>query len=163
MHINKEKFMALSLSMSVGLTAACKKKAPETPMDNRDSGFLMTLSQDPTNEGVISDAFTETEQFNNYGACEEVILDGESRYFSWDLYNECHIECDFTKQGDAMVGAEQSHCYDIWDECTDWDNTGECIQFELMEFAVELPDGCTQLVVEEANFFDPTFECYEWK
>ena len=151
-------------SMSVGLTAACKKKAPETAMESSDKPLLMALGPDPTAEGVsLSDALTETEEFNNYGACEEVILDGEGRLFSWDLYNECYIECDFSKDGGEMVGTEQTQCYEIWDECTDWDSTGECVQYELMEFAQEIPDGCTSLIVEDANYFNPTFECYEWK
>ena len=146
MNINKEQFLALSLSMSVGLTAACKKKAPANSMD----GVEQDQAVEPTDEGINpTEEGVYSEEFYRYGACEEFFVEGSWRRFSFDVFNECYIECG--------VG-EQNKCYEIWDECTDWDNTNECINFELMTWEKEAPDGCTRFVPE-----DPTFECYEWK
>ena len=146
MHINKEQFLALSLSMSVGLTAACKKKSPNNATDGIEQG----LQADPTDEGINpTEEGVYEEEYYRYGACEEYMIDGTRRLFSFDVYNECYIECG--------VG-EQNKCYDIWDECTDWDSTNECVRFELMKWEKEAADGCIRFVPE-----DPTFECYEWK
>ena len=110
---------------------------------------------DPVDEGMMpTDEVISQEEYKRFGACEEVIIDGESRYFSYDIENECSIECG---QG------EQTHCYDVWDECIDWDSTGECVQYEMMTYQQELPYGCTKLHVEDSSFQDPSFECYEWK
>ena len=149
MQINKEQFLALSLSMSVSLTMACKKKDPKNAMDGEEATQNQEMT--PTEEGMLpeDEGYNEADDYYRYGPCTEAVIDGVPRQFSFDVYNECSIECG--------VG-EQNVCYDVWDECTDWNPTSECIQFETMLITKEAPDGCVRFVPE-----DPTFECYEWK
>ena len=148
MNINKEQFLALSLSMSLGLSVSCQKKDPNSASDNAQT----STAQDPVEEGYSPEEEVY-EEVNPYGSCDEVATASGVQYFSYDSTNECFVECT----------DENTQCYDIWDECTEWDNTDECINYEKEVASKDFPNGCARLFKENDSFVDPTFECYEWK
>ena len=130
MKIDKEKFLLLSMSMSLSLAPGCQKKAAAP-------------AKVPTNVEASA-----PQDLGQYSLCQESYIEGQSRSFSYDSYNECYIECN---------KGEQTQCYDVYDECYDWNSSDECIDYRTETYVTKAKDGCAKWEPD-----NPVFECVDW-
>lgn len=164
MQIDKEKFLALSLSMTLGgaVTVGCKKKPINTeikitdiPTDPYAEGYM-----EPVEEYYPSDEYYSEEYFpqDSYGPCDpviEVASNYNNSFYSYSTYDECYIQCF---QGD------QTQCYLPDYECTNWAPTSECIGWtEVMRVSPPQVNSCVYWEVFETQPGIPTIECAEYQ
>ena len=164
MQIDKEKFLALSLSMTLGgaatsLTSGCKKKNVPPDMG------IANPQIDPYSEGYIEpyeEYYPPAEEYYDdmyydqpYGSCAPV-WEGtiDPFMYSYSTYNECYIRC---------FEGDQTQCYNPQYECVNWDPTTECIGWEEYMGAVYPRAGfCSFWEVFEQVPGIPTIECVQW-
>ena len=156
MQIDKEKFLALSLSMTLGgaVNMGCKKKPINSEINVTD------IPIDPYAEGYMEpvEEFYPSEEYyaqESYGSCAPT-LEGayNNAFYSYSTYDECYIQCF---QGD------QTQCYLPDYECNNWAPTNECIGWtEVMRVFPSQVGSCTYWEVFEAKPGIPTIECAEY-
>ena len=156
MKINKEQFLALSLSMTMSgtaaLTSACQKKSVTNNGDSINSQNS-DMNVNPTDE--MSDSYGDSgmDQYASYGQCNTLTEDATKTY-SYAVYDECYVPCE---------PGEYSTCFMAESECIEKDPTGECIQYQQTVNEAPARDGyCNHWVVSSSSSSEPDIECDSW-
>lgn len=158
MQVDKEKFLALSLSMTLGGTMStfsygCQKKSSLPDMGIANPQIT------PEMEGAIApyeEYYSSLSHENPYSSCAPV-WEGtvDSFMYSYSLYDECYVRC--------FMG-DQTQCYTPDYECVTSDPTGECVAWEEQMFPAFPRQGTCSFweVLPSANPDLPTIECVDY-
>ena len=158
MQIDKEKFLALSLSMTLGgaatsLTAGCKKKniSPEIGAANPQVNPFAEGYADPYEEYYPP----SEEYFEPYETCAPVWEGTVDKFmYSYSVYDECYVRC---------FEGDQTQCYMPQYECVNWEPTGECVGWEEYMMNVYPRSGsCSYWEVFRSASGMPTIECVDY-
>ena len=156
MQIDKEKFLAVSLSMTLGGAAAhsigCKRKPAVVNIDIDDPTLF------PSEQGALSakEYYDQLHQ-TPYETCAPVWEGAADQlHYAYSRYDECYVRC---------FDGDQTECYTPAYECVTQDPTGECINWqEYMEVVTPRSGTCAYWEVLPAQTAPdmPSIECVDY-